>query len=521
MKTKVFNFRLAIILIIYTISGLFLLKYYRYQINPDGIPYLSIAQKYLAGNFHDAVNGHWGPLFSWLLMPFLLLKVEPLLATKILNLIIGLLIIIVVDSLARQFSLSVWTRRVISFSLIPIVFSFSVDLITPDLLLTLLLLVYFQIIFQPNYPCTIKQGALCGFWGGIAYLAKAYAFPFFISHFLLMSILHYFRHDSRERKNRTIINFICGLVVFGAISSPWVAAISSKYHRLTLGAAGRFSMSIKNNPQSKGYPMYYQGFLSPPNQTAISAWEDSSFLDYTSWSPFDSLNALKHHIKTTMKNTHRIIEIFVKFSPFSIAICLAYLLLLLQRPGKILTHCEVLYPFVSLLLFSAGYSLVLVYRRYLWVTCFLLLLMGGYTVDKLFQNNFFTKIRKTTLYVVFAASFAYIPIVSGLTNVNNGRSIYLLSQTLKNHIHPGDRIASNMEWHRTMYLAYHLNSRYYGVARANISEQNLEDELRKFNIHHYLIWGEPVENSLPLSGYKQVDIDGTIEVKLYSLATRD
>ncbi len=510
---------LVLVLILYSVLGILLLKYYRYQINPDGISYISIAQKYLAGNFQDAINGDWGPLFSWLLMPFLFIGVEPLMATKILNLIIGLPIILVMHSLTRQFSLSVWTRRVILFSLIPIVFSFSVRVITPDLLLTCLLLVYFRIIFQPNYPGTIKQGALCGLWGGIAYLAKSYAFPFFISHFLLMNILHYFRLDSRKEKNNILINFCCGFVVFGIISCPWIAAISAKYHRLTFSTTTRMVINLKS-PEYRGR----EGFISPPNPTAISIGEDGSFLSASvqSWSPFDSLNAFKHHIKTTMKHALKILKSFVLFSPLSVAIGLAYVLFLLQRPSEVLRQCEVVYPFVTLLLYCAGYSLVHVTERYLWVTFFLLLLMGGYTVDKLFRNNFFTKIRKNVLYVVFVASFAFMPIASKLpARVNKGQSIYLLSQTFKNHIRPGDRVASNTERLRTMYLAYHLDARYYSTARANISEQDLEEELHKFNIRHYLVWGEPVENKLSLSGYEQVDIDGTIEPKLYSLATRD
>jgi len=521
---------LILVLILYSVLGILLLKYYRYQINPDGVNYISIAQKYLAGNFRDAVNGYWGPLFSWLLMPFLFLKVEPLLATKILNLIIGLLIIIVMRSLSHQFSLTVWTRRVILFSLIPIVFSFSISACTPDLLLTCLLLVYFRIIFQPDYPGTIKQGVLCGLWGGIAYLAKAYALPFFISHFLLMNILHYLRHDSREKKNKILINCFCGFVVFSIISSMWIAVISAKYHRLTYSTVPRVAMYQKS-PGYRAINKHPTGFISPPNSTAISITEDSFFWNHPHWSPFDSPDALRHHIKTTMKHAIQILYNFQLFSRLSIVICLTYVLFLLQRPRKILTQWKVVYPFVSLLLFCAGYSLIHVQDRYLWVTCFLLLLMGGYMVDKLFQNNFFTKIRKTALYVFFIASFAYMPIVSNLpARLNKHKFIYLLSQKFKNHIRPGDRIASNTtgdriasntEWSLTLYLAYHLDARYYSTARANISEQDLEDELRKFNIHHYLVWGEPVESHLSLSGYQQVDIDGIIEPKLYSLVTRD
>ncbi|MHC4720172.1 MAG: hypothetical protein ACYSYT_06835, partial [Planctomycetota bacterium] len=58
------------------ILGGALVGHYRYQINPDGISYISVAQKYLAGDFAGAINGYWGPLYSWLLMPFLYFGIE-------------------------------------------------------------------------------------------------------------------------------------------------------------------------------------------------------------------------------------------------------------------------------------------------------------------------------------------------------------------------------------------------------------------------------------------------------------
>lgn len=167
----------VLVLIVYLLAGLLQLKYYRYVISPDGISYISIAQKYLAGNFHDAINGVWSPLFSWLLVPLLFLRVEPLLAFQFLNLIIGLPIILVMWRLSRQFSLTVWTRRVILLSLIPIILSMCV-LNRVDLLVTCPLLAYFLIIFKPNYPGTIKQGCFAGFGVGLLILQKPLPFPF-------------------------------------------------------------------------------------------------------------------------------------------------------------------------------------------------------------------------------------------------------------------------------------------------------------------------------------------------------
>ena len=62
-------------IVIYCAAGFALLPFFRYQINPDGISYISIAQKYLIGDIDNAINGHFSPLFSWLLVPFLFLSV--------------------------------------------------------------------------------------------------------------------------------------------------------------------------------------------------------------------------------------------------------------------------------------------------------------------------------------------------------------------------------------------------------------------------------------------------------------
>jgi hypothetical protein len=119
-----FDFRLAVVLIVYTILGLFLIKYYRYQINPDGISYISIAQKYLNGDFGNAINGYWGPLLSWLLMPFLYFSSDALLATKLLSLLTGLVAIVALRTLSYRFETTESIRTTILFSAVPVVLNF-------------------------------------------------------------------------------------------------------------------------------------------------------------------------------------------------------------------------------------------------------------------------------------------------------------------------------------------------------------------------------------------------------------
>ncbi|MDD9865664.1 MAG: hypothetical protein OXS32_04890, partial [Verrucomicrobiales bacterium] len=59
------------------------------RLNTDAIAYMRVAEYWSTGNFDFAINGYWGPLLSWLMVPFLWLGVEPLLAGKLAMLISG------------------------------------------------------------------------------------------------------------------------------------------------------------------------------------------------------------------------------------------------------------------------------------------------------------------------------------------------------------------------------------------------------------------------------------------------
>src|SRR6266704_6885585 len=43
----------------------------RFTMNPDGISYLDIGDAYWRGDWHNAINAYWSPLYSWILGFFL------------------------------------------------------------------------------------------------------------------------------------------------------------------------------------------------------------------------------------------------------------------------------------------------------------------------------------------------------------------------------------------------------------------------------------------------------------------
>jgi len=510
---------LVLALLVYLVAGLLLIKYYRYQINPDGISYISIAQKYLNGDFSNALNGYWGPLLSWLLVPFLHLTSDSLLAAKLLTLLTGLVTIIALRALSYRFEMTESIRTVILFSAVPVVLTFAFSDITPDLLLTCILLFYFTVIFGVNYAESTNKDILCGVLGGLAYLSKSFAFPFFIVHFSIMNALVYYRSQTKQARKRVVRNFLTGTVAFALISGLWIGLISNKYGRLTFGVSGKTTYKAYAGPDAPRSGVRL-GFLRPSNETAVSAWEDPSFLEYPPYNPLESWSNFVHQLKVVGGNIHKTAGIFMVFSLLSIVTGIAYLLFWLRRFNIAKMPAEVLYPTVTIILFVGGYSMVLVEARYIWVLFILLMLMGGYVLARLFQNNFFTKTRRVILLVIFFLSFA-VPASHGLRNyAHRGKWVYNLGQALKNVIPAKSKTVSNSNWAGALFLSYHLDCKYYGTQKKNISKIELKRQLAKYNIDYYLFWGGAAADLGFLSNYEEITGGRIPGLRIYGLKNR-
>ena len=511
---------LALVLILYLILAILLIKYYRYQINPDGISYISIAQKYLAGDFSNAVTGHWGPMISWLLMPFLQFSSDALLVGKILTSLIGVSALIAIRALSYRFEMPESARTTILFSAIPVILSFAFSDLTPDLLLTCMLLFYLTVIFSANYADRINKGILCGALGGAAYLSKSFAFPFFISHFFIMNVLHYFRSNGKEEKKKVVRNFFAGAIVFALISGIWIGLISNKYGEFTFGTSGKTTYRLRAAPGAQVSAALEEGFVEPPNETAINIWEDPSYLKVPVSEPVVFGVFVKNQLRVTTGLIGKTAVILMDFSILSVVIGVVYVLFWVRKFNIRAIPPEVLYPTVTIVIYAGGYSLVYVVARHLWPLCIMLMLMGGYVLGRLFESNFFTKTRRWALLVVFFLSFA-VPASQQLrVYAHRGELIHGLSEVLKSRIGPGDKIVSNRSWAGTLFLSYHLGCRYYGAQKKDISRTELERQLEEYEIDYYLAWGGGPFDSGLLSGYREITGGRIPGLRIYGLKKR-
>jgi hypothetical protein len=270
----------------------------------------------------------------------------------------------------------------------------------------------------------------------------------------------------------------------------------------------------------------WNGFMKPTHAKTISTWEDPSYHKLINWSPFHSLKNLKFQLTIICNNIVKTIGIIQTFSIFAILILMVYIVICIQPPRKLVLDTDYLYPLTTILLYIGGYILVWIEFRYLILVNILLILMGGYLINKVFKKTSLTNIGKIVLIILFISSFIMLPVTSIIQGINQGADIYNLSNELSNQYNIHGNLASNGEnnqYFKSENLAYFLNSQYYGTNMINwkiSSDKELEKNFKTYKIDYYLVWDNSTANINLLSEYKKVT-NGTINgLKVYAINGR-
>jgi hypothetical protein len=492
MKNKI-----TITLIVYALLSIILFPLYRYYAITDFVPYADIALKYMNGNFADAVNGIWGPLISWLMIPFLWLNIDSLVAFKILNLIIGAFTIVGFYKLSKHFKLSNKIEWLVLLLLIPSVLTFAFVHTTPDLLVAGILLFYLNIIFKKDFGLTRKSAVYTGLLGGIGYLAKHYMFPFIIIHLPLSFIFRFFSTNNKPERKKLIKNFAVSLLVFLSISGAWITAQSIKYDHLTIGTSTAYNRAWMA-PNSLGHAPEYLGLLEPANPTANSMWEDltpyTNQMPGSGWSPFDGWKEFSFQAKLIISNLKTSFVILNKFAlvlgPLILLWIAIYVFKKIKK-RKILLD-PIFLSLTAMFIYGSGYLLIRSSDRYIWLIYFFLLIIGGHILDiitRRLQNNPYKKTIFVIIILFFSFSFLFTPARRFHINVNEGKDPHDISTVLNKNNVKGN-IASDSKWSDTSMVSYYLQTKYFGMPRKNQTNQELTQELKTHNIDYYLNWSK-------------------------------
>jgi hypothetical protein len=504
-------------IVIYTLLAIYLLPYYQFQINPDGISYICIAQKYMNCDFANAINGYWGPLISWLLIPFLVFGIKPLLAVKILLLLTGVLTIYQTYVLIKKMEIDKLFRYFLMYLISILVLNFALYAITPDLIVVCLGLLLINIMLDSSYINNKYAGLVSGLIGSGLYLTKGYGFYFFIAVYTVLSAILYFRTRSNEITSKThvIYNFITGFVVFFIVSSFWIFLLSSKYGNLTINNAANINHAIYG-PQSTGIPELINiGLLDPPNSTAISIWEDPTYIKIQSWNIFESFNTIKYQIGKTINNLRYLYSILGTFSILSISLLFASIIYLLQI-GKRCIHDNIFFLITLIIIMFTSYALVLVEIRYIWIIDIIIIIIGAKLINLFFETVFLRKVLRVLIILGYSLTFLVFPYHNLHTNINANKTIYDIDNKLEK-LNIKGRIASSGDWFSTLYLSFYNNWTYYGETIKSETPE-LRKELENKNIDYFFVWKPFDEKIKTLEGYEELTKGNIDELRIYKLS---
>jgi len=236
----------------------------RFMMNPDGVSYLDIGDAYWRGDWHNAINSYWSPLYSWML-GFFLKIIRPSMYWEY-PLVHLINFLIYAGSLAafeyflntfiayrrmrddqliplRRAGLTETSWRLLGYSLFTAtaLLLISVGQPTPDMLVAGLFYLASALILKmrmgkSGITTYIGLGAVLG----IAYLAKAVMFPL---GFVFLATAFFAAGLSR----RSAQNIVVAGLVFLSVASPFAAAISIQKEHLTFGESGAWNYAFYVN----------------------------------------------------------------------------------------------------------------------------------------------------------------------------------------------------------------------------------------------------------------------------------
>ena len=281
------------------------------RLNTDAIAYMRVAEYWASGNFEFAINGYWGPLLSLLMVPFLWLGIEPLIAGKLTMLISSLVFFHGSQFLARSAGLRLLDELIIAVVLALLLPVWMTQQVTPDLLVSGLAIYAISFGISPKWLSCRRHVIGSGLFWGLAYLAKAVALPFGI----LTSLLLAFCWRFTELKCRVLAwkQFAFSFGILVAVSLPLIITLSIKYGHATFSTSGAIAHAIVGPGNDDPAPHPFGNTVYRPESGRVTAWEDPSKMEYQYWSPFESNEKLIHQLTLVRKNIKTVFKFLSAF----------------------------------------------------------------------------------------------------------------------------------------------------------------------------------------------------------------
>ena len=472
-----------------------------FAINPDGTSYFDIATLYSHGQFKEAINAYWSPLYSWLLLlPDLFFR-NLLFSSRFLNVTLLLVLVNLVYLLSRRINLSKEMAFTVTLLFFCTFLLEAICLITPDLLLSVIVTSTFLVGLEYlKNPKQIRLFQLGLIWG-VGYLAKTAALP--LAGIFLISLLVIPAVSSKKAPMRKLISgtilFLFGLAI---IVLPWMGCIYSKYKKITYGTAGKYS--------------YHEGVLLPAgmeNQWMVRgvhkpipgythAWGDPSYYVFGLKTEFN----LKKELVAIQKNLRRL-AIFFLFHLFLLTGLIIYLVRICCRKSGL--DGETKFAFTFVILFGLSYVLIELSRRYLWPFLAVAYAFSGRIISEAISRRpiekrlpFSGKLVEVKslicLFLIVALAFSYLGLylpvwqkayqkIKTQYAADEDYLVYRVGQAIRRDFPEKEvRVFSN-EFYRGLSACYFGGAKFFGAPDFR-NPEGIREEADKYRINSILLW---------------------------------
>lgn len=358
--------------IVFTILLFIYAKHYYGRLVPsDAVSYLSIAQKYTAGNLSTAINAYWSPMVSWLIALQIKLGIPAIPAFHIIKLLSGLFLIFLAEKIIRIYYWPQWAQLACSTIIAVWAAYFTLHWLSPDALMATGLLLNLYLVLNGKW---LQHPRVTGLLGAAMYFTKAFGFYFFAAHLLLYiswKLMSDRKHFFYIAKKWLIIS-----AVFLLVSITWMVVLHQRYDKWLISSAGSYNHGLMQYGNGSVQPVLHSGLLPLPDSLAFNPWEEITLVHhYTDWKPWQSSHHFFLQLRVIRNNGWYTLQHLYGMNRLSWpAIVAGWLTIIFFAYQKLVrksnTHDDLrktVHTAVFVMLYCFGYAAAGVDERYLYI----------------------------------------------------------------------------------------------------------------------------------------------------------
>lgn len=288
------------------------------RFNPDAVAYLMLARHWQTGAWELAVSGYWGPLFPWLAVFAMPVSADLMAAGRAVMVISAMLFLGGGIALLRALQLPAEMRLAGGICLMAVAVAWSAHIMTPDLLVSGLLLLAAASMIGPRWQASIGRQLVAGLIFGVAYYAKGVALPLGLGLLLACAA---WQALSGMGWREAALGAGRSLGVMLGVAAPWILVLSLHYGTPTFSTSGSVNLAIagpayNDGTTFAGHPAFSN--FHAPREGRVTAWEEPTELPYTQWSPLSDLASMRHFLGVLRANATATIGTLRGFDAFGL-----------------------------------------------------------------------------------------------------------------------------------------------------------------------------------------------------------